>query len=299
MASQLGSVTVSVVPDEQSGEVGGLQNTGTQLGASIGTALAGAVLISALTASFLTGIQNNPRRPRPRRLAGADGARRRDPVHLRRRPRGRARGRERAAPDGRRDRRSRTSRAGSTACASPCRSSRSSRSSRCCSPEASRRCSPARNPSPARRRHSRPCYGAEAAASERRRFGSSGSARTPKLILARRHPDSSSTRRVIRTGRRRPARSGSSGLRLAVLGGEELERGLRLRLLLGGEVSPTTLEVGAGLDALLERLAGQALRRELEDPRPVRVAARARRRASCSKPGLDSSASARRSAPGS
>ncbi len=60
MASQLGSVTVSAVPDEQSGEVGGLQNTGTQLGASIGTALAGALLISALTASFFTGIQDNP-----------------------------------------------------------------------------------------------------------------------------------------------------------------------------------------------------------------------------------------------
>jgi hypothetical protein len=59
IASQLGSVTVSAVPDEQSGEVGGLQNTGTQLGASIGTALAGAVLISALTASFLTGVANN------------------------------------------------------------------------------------------------------------------------------------------------------------------------------------------------------------------------------------------------
>ena len=40
--------------------MGGLQNTGTQLGASIGTALAGAVLISALTASFFTGIQGNP-----------------------------------------------------------------------------------------------------------------------------------------------------------------------------------------------------------------------------------------------
>jgi len=63
IASQLGSVTVSSVPDEKSGEVGGLQNTGTQLGASIGTALAGAVLISALTASFLTGIQNNPAVP--------------------------------------------------------------------------------------------------------------------------------------------------------------------------------------------------------------------------------------------
>ena len=63
MASQLGAVTVSSVPDEKSGEVGGLQNTGTQLGASIGTALAGAVLISAMTASFFTGIQNNPKVP--------------------------------------------------------------------------------------------------------------------------------------------------------------------------------------------------------------------------------------------
>ncbi len=63
MASQLGAATVSSVPDEQSGEVGGLQNTGTQLGASIGTALAGAVLISALTASFFAGIQGNPAVP--------------------------------------------------------------------------------------------------------------------------------------------------------------------------------------------------------------------------------------------
>jgi MFS family permease len=60
LASQLGAVTVSSVPDEQSGEVGGVQNTVTNLGASIGTALAGAVLISALTASFLSGVQNNP-----------------------------------------------------------------------------------------------------------------------------------------------------------------------------------------------------------------------------------------------
>jgi MFS family permease len=64
LASQLGSITVSSVPDEQSGEVGGLQNTFTNLGASIGTALAGAVLISALTTSFLTGIENNPAVPK-------------------------------------------------------------------------------------------------------------------------------------------------------------------------------------------------------------------------------------------
>jgi MFS family permease len=60
LASQLGSVTVSSVPDEQSGEVGGLQNTLMYLGSSIGTALAGAVLIAALTSTLLTGIENNP-----------------------------------------------------------------------------------------------------------------------------------------------------------------------------------------------------------------------------------------------
>ncbi len=63
LASQLGAITVSSVPDEQAGEVGGLQNTVTNLGASIGTALAGAVLVSTLTTSFLTGIQDNPAVP--------------------------------------------------------------------------------------------------------------------------------------------------------------------------------------------------------------------------------------------
>jgi EmrB/QacA subfamily drug resistance transporter len=60
LASQLGSVTVSAVPDELSPEVGGLQNTATQFGASLGTALAGSVLVTALTASFLTGLAHNP-----------------------------------------------------------------------------------------------------------------------------------------------------------------------------------------------------------------------------------------------
>ena len=60
LASQLGAVTVSAVPDEQTGQVGGIQNTMTNLGASIGTALAGAVLIAALTSSFFTGIAGNP-----------------------------------------------------------------------------------------------------------------------------------------------------------------------------------------------------------------------------------------------
>ena len=65
LASQLGSVTVSSVPDEQSGEVGGLQNTVTNLGISVGTALTGAIVIAALSSSFLTGVEENPAVPAP------------------------------------------------------------------------------------------------------------------------------------------------------------------------------------------------------------------------------------------
>jgi MFS family permease len=63
LASQLGSVTVSAVPDDESAEVGGLQNTATNLGASLGTAVAGSLLIAMLTTSFLTGIDRNPAVP--------------------------------------------------------------------------------------------------------------------------------------------------------------------------------------------------------------------------------------------
>ncbi len=63
LASQLGAVTVSAVPDERSAEVGGVQNTATNLGASLGTALVGSIMIAALTASFITGIQTNPAVP--------------------------------------------------------------------------------------------------------------------------------------------------------------------------------------------------------------------------------------------
>jgi MFS family permease len=59
LASQLGAVTVSAVPDDESSEVGGVQNTMTNLGASIGTALAGAILISTLTTAFVTNIQHS------------------------------------------------------------------------------------------------------------------------------------------------------------------------------------------------------------------------------------------------
>ncbi len=63
LASQLGAVTVSAVPDDQSPEVGGLQNTFTNFGASLGTALVGAVLIGSLTTTFIAGVTGNPAIP--------------------------------------------------------------------------------------------------------------------------------------------------------------------------------------------------------------------------------------------
>jgi MFS family permease len=59
LASQLGAVTVSAVPDDQASEVGGVQNTMTNLGASIGTALAGSLLFASLVTSFNTYIQQS------------------------------------------------------------------------------------------------------------------------------------------------------------------------------------------------------------------------------------------------
>jgi MFS family permease len=60
MASQLGAVTVSAVPDEKSPEVGGLQNTVTNLGISLSTALVGSIMIAVLTSSFIANVQENP-----------------------------------------------------------------------------------------------------------------------------------------------------------------------------------------------------------------------------------------------
>lgn len=59
LASQLGSVTVSAVPDDESPEVGGVQNTMTNLGASLGTALAGSILIATVTSAFLGNIEQS------------------------------------------------------------------------------------------------------------------------------------------------------------------------------------------------------------------------------------------------
>jgi EmrB/QacA subfamily drug resistance transporter len=59
LASQLGAVTVSAVPESQATDIGGLQNTAMNLGASLGTALAGAVLIASLTNGLVGGISQS------------------------------------------------------------------------------------------------------------------------------------------------------------------------------------------------------------------------------------------------
>jgi hypothetical protein len=60
LASQLGNVIVSSQPVERSGEVGGLQYTAQNLGASLGTALIGAVVIGTLATQLLHGIESSP-----------------------------------------------------------------------------------------------------------------------------------------------------------------------------------------------------------------------------------------------
>jgi len=61
IVSQLGNVVQSAVGDEDRSEAGGLQFTAQQLGASLGTALIGAIVISGLIAGFSGKVEQDPR----------------------------------------------------------------------------------------------------------------------------------------------------------------------------------------------------------------------------------------------
>jgi hypothetical protein len=54
---------MSSVDASKTNEAGGLQGTAQNLGASLGTALIGAVLIAALTTGFISRVENNPAVP--------------------------------------------------------------------------------------------------------------------------------------------------------------------------------------------------------------------------------------------
>jgi MFS family permease len=60
LMSQLGNVIMSSVPPEETNEAGGLQGTAQNLGASLGTALIGSVLLLGLLNGFNSRIQENP-----------------------------------------------------------------------------------------------------------------------------------------------------------------------------------------------------------------------------------------------
>jgi MFS family permease len=65
LLSQLGNVIMSSVDPAKTNEAGGLQGTAQNLGASLGTALIGAVLIGALTSGFVDRVEANPAVPAP------------------------------------------------------------------------------------------------------------------------------------------------------------------------------------------------------------------------------------------
>jgi EmrB/QacA subfamily drug resistance transporter len=60
LLSQLGNVVMTSVDPSKTNEAGGLQGTAQNLGASLGTALIGAVLIAALTTGFVERVEQNP-----------------------------------------------------------------------------------------------------------------------------------------------------------------------------------------------------------------------------------------------
>ena len=75
LASQLGNVIISAAPPAQTNEAGGLQGTAQNLGASLGTALIGSVLLIGLTAGFASRIEDDQALPADMRVELADEAR--------------------------------------------------------------------------------------------------------------------------------------------------------------------------------------------------------------------------------
>jgi EmrB/QacA subfamily drug resistance transporter len=80
LLSQLGNVIMSAVDPEKTNEAGGLQGTAQNLGASLGTALIGSVLIAALTNGFIARVEQNPAIPADARARVAQLAEKGIPV---------------------------------------------------------------------------------------------------------------------------------------------------------------------------------------------------------------------------
>jgi hypothetical protein len=63
MASQVGNVIMSSVDSSRGSEAGGLQGTSLNLGASLGVALVGSIVIAMLATNFTTMVSDNPNLP--------------------------------------------------------------------------------------------------------------------------------------------------------------------------------------------------------------------------------------------
>ena len=63
LASQVGNVIMSSVDPSRGGEAGGLQGTSLNLGASLGVALVGAIVIGMLSSNFTSTVAANPNLP--------------------------------------------------------------------------------------------------------------------------------------------------------------------------------------------------------------------------------------------
>jgi len=74
LLSQLGNVIMSSVDPAKTNEAGGLQGTAQNLGASLGTALIGAILIAALSSGLVDRVENNPAVPAAARQQISDAA---------------------------------------------------------------------------------------------------------------------------------------------------------------------------------------------------------------------------------
>lgn len=60
VASQLGNVIMSSIGERERGEAGGMQGTAQNIGASVGIALLGALLVTALSSGFNNAVQSDP-----------------------------------------------------------------------------------------------------------------------------------------------------------------------------------------------------------------------------------------------
>jgi F0F1-type ATP synthase membrane subunit c/vacuolar-type H+-ATPase subunit K len=63
LASQVGNVIMSSVDPSRGGEAGGVQGTSLNLGASLGVALVGSIVIGLLAANFTSLVADNPSLP--------------------------------------------------------------------------------------------------------------------------------------------------------------------------------------------------------------------------------------------